>query len=207
MELESNMSDSIIHLNDDVMKKEISIPLLSALLLLLVSCGTTAYVQKDRTYDFSKVKTYAWVPVQKDSLGKKRVNDLVGTRIRQSVNKNLAANGWKEDNRRPDVLLVYDVDVQKETRSVSNPVYSYPTTRWFYNPYNGRYLPVYYPSQLMGYRNDKEIVNEGTFTITLMDAATEKTIWQGWTTSEVNGRRLTDKEIDENVKAIIRKLS
>ena len=189
------------------MKTSMLIPALPVALFLLASCGTTAYVQKDNSYDFSRVKTYTWVPVQKDSTGRKKVNDLVAARIRQSANKNLAANGWKEDNRKPDVLLLYDVDLQKETRNVSNPVYSYPTTRWFYNPYNGRYLPVYYPSQLMGYRNDRETVNEGTITITLMDAVTEKTIWQGWTTSEVNGRRLTDKEIDENVKAIIKKLS
>jgi hypothetical protein len=39
-----------------------------------------------------------------------------------------------------------------------------------------------------------------------MNAETEKTIWQGWTTSDVNGRRMTDKEIDDNVKAIIKKL-
>ena len=35
---------------------------------------------------------------------------------------------------------------------------------------------------------------------------TEKKIWQGWTKAEMNGKRLTDKEIDDNVKAIIRKL-
>jgi len=39
-----------------------------------------------------------------------------------------------------------------------------------------------------------------------MDANTGKTIWQGTTSSEVNGRRMSDKEIDDNAKAIIKKL-
>ncbi len=38
-----------------------------------------------------------------------------------------------------------------------------------------------------------------------MNANTDKVIWQGWTTAEVNGRKLTDKEIDDNVKAIVKK--
>jgi hypothetical protein len=66
--------------------------------------------------------------------------------------------------------------------------------------------PIYYPSEFLGYNNQQETVNEGTLTLTIMNAETEKTIWQGWTTSDVNGRRMTDKEIDDNVKAIIKKL-
>ena len=79
-------------------------------------------------------------------------------------------------------------------------------TRWFYNPYRRSYVPIYYPSEFLGYNNSKEIVNEGTLTLTVLNADTEKTIWQGWTTSEINGRRMTDKEIDNNVKAIVKKL-
>jgi hypothetical protein len=101
---------------------------------------------------------------------------------------------------------VYDVDVQRESRNVSDPVYSQPTTRWFYNPYQRRYTPVYYPSQFLGYDNRTQTVREGTLTLTMMDADTDKTIWQGWTTSEVNGRTLSDRQIDNNVKAIIKKL-
>ena len=82
-----------------------------------------------------------------------------------------------------------------------------PTTRYFYNPYSRRFVPVYYPSQFLGYDNRTETVKEGTITLTMMNAVNEKTIWQGWTSSEVNGRRMTDKEIDENVKAIVKKLS
>ena len=176
-------------------------------LFMLAACGSTAHVQKDDSVDFSKIKTYAWVKAEKQKGTRPgKFNDLVDNKIRQSVDKNLQATGWREVTRNPDVLLVYDVDVQKETRNVSDPVYSQPMTRWFYNPYRRAYVPIYYPSEFLGYNNSKEIVNEGTLTLTVMNADTEKTIWQGWTTSEVNGRRMTDKEIDDNVKAIIKKL-
>jgi hypothetical protein len=179
------------------------------IIFLLTSCGRQAFVQKDNTVDFSKIRTYAWVEgTQKDSLTQKqKINDLVDRKIRESINRNLQQNGWREVKNNPDVVLVYDVDVQKENRNVSDPVYSMPTTRYFYNPYSRRFVPVYYPSQFMGYDNRTETIKEGTITLTLMNAGNEKTIWQGWTSSEVNGRRMTDKEIDENVKAIVRKLS
>ena len=175
--------------------------------ILFASCSRTAYVQKDNKVDFSKIKTYAWVDgTQKDSITKTKVNDLTDRKIKESIDKNLQLNGWKEVKSNPDVLLVYDVDVQKENRKVSDPVYTQPTTRWFYNPYTRRYTPVYYPSEFVGYQNRNETVKEGTITLTLMDTDKEKTIWQGWTSSEINGKRMTDREIDENVRAIVKKL-
>lgn len=188
----------------------LGIIVLSAFLVfLLTSCGRTAYVQKDNSVDFSRIRTYAWIEgTQKDSLAQKtKLNDLTDRKIRESIDRNLQQYGWSQVKTNPDVVLVYDVDVQKENRNVSDPVYSMPTTRWFYNPYNRRYVPVYYPSQFIGYNNRTETVKEGTITLTLMDADTEKTIWQGWTSSDIYGKRMTDKEIDQNVKAIIKKLS
>jgi hypothetical protein len=48
-------------------------------------------------------------------------------------------------------------------------------------------------------------VKEGTVTINVIDAKTEKTVWQGWTTDEVNSQNLTTKEIQNAVKSIFRK--
>lgn len=190
------------------MKKKQWMMAATAGLLMLAGCGQVAYVQKDDQVDFKKIKTYAWVyGTQKDSLVKKpRTNDLVDRKIRNSIDRNLQKNGWKLVNRNPDVLLVYDVDVQRETRTVSDPVYSLPLTRWYFSPYGRRYVPVYYPSQLMGFNDHRENFREGTITLTVMNAKNDKTIWQGWTSSEINGRRMTDKEIENNVKAIVKKL-
>jgi hypothetical protein len=175
---------------------------------VLAACGNRAYVQKDPSVDFSKIKTYAWVRAQKEKGTARpgRTNDLTDNKIRASMDKNLYANGWRMTRNKPDVLLVYDVDIQKEVRNIQDPVYSQPMTRWYYSPYRRGYYPIYYPSDFLGYNNRQETVNEGTLTLTIMNAETEKTIWQGWTTSDVNGRRMTDKEIDDNVKAIIKKL-
>lgn len=180
--------------------------------VILSGCARVAHVQKDENVDFNSIKSYAWADTyatknNNNAENKAVTNDLTNRKIRQSIDKNLQLKGWREVKQNPDVFLVTDVAVEKEDRSVSTPVYTQPQTRWFYNPYGRRWVPVFYPSQFLGYDNDTRTVNEATLTLTMMDASNDKTIWQGWTYSDLNGKRLSDREIDENVKAIVKKLS
>lgn len=174
---------------------------------LLASCGTTAHVEKDDNADFSRYKTFAWIDKDGEGQGdKNRSNDLTEQRIRQAVNTELEkTSGWREVKNRPDVLLSYDVLVERGTKESSNPVYTRPYSRMVYNPYTRRYTTIYYPSQFMGYERDERPTREGTVTISMIDTRTDKTVWQGWTTDEVSSRNLTSKEIQNSVRAIFKK--
>lgn len=185
-----------------------TVTLLSAM-FLLISCSRTAYVQKDSDVDFSKIKTYSWVRSQAEkekANGSMKNDDLTNRKIRQSIDRNLAEKGWKEVKSNPDVYLVYDVMIEQEDKIDRNAVYTQPFTRWFFNPVSRRWVPVLYPSRFLGFDENTRTVKEGTLTLTMMDADTDKTIWQGWTSSEINGRKLSDKQIDSKVKAIVKKL-
>lgn len=175
--------------------------------LLLAGCSSVAHVEKDKTVNFSNYHTYAWVDTRdrKVDSGKTRVSDLTERRIRESVDAELAKSGWKQAKHKPDVLISYDVLVERSVKDEDNPVYSQPYTRYFYNPYARRWSSIYYPSQFLGYDNNQRSVREGTLTVSLIDARTDKTVWQGWTTDEVNSRNLTSKEIQSSVKSIFRK--
>ena len=181
---------------------------IGTLLVILVSCGTTAMVQKDNNVDIRKFRTYAWVDAStQDTLNKSsKTNDLMDRKIKESIERNLTEVGWKQTKKNPDVLLTYDLDVEKEQRNLRTPMYSNPGYRYVYSPFGRRWVPIFYPSELMGYRNTTETVQEHTLTVSLIDADTDKTVWQGWTTVDNNTRRMTDKEIDNNVRAIVKKL-
>jgi hypothetical protein len=175
--------------------------------LLLASCASVAHVEKDKNANFSSYHSYAWAeskPKEEDS-NKTKISDLTERKIREAVDAELAKTGWKESRHRPDVLISYDVLVERSVKEENNPVYSMPTTRYVYNPYNRRWVSIYYPSQFLGYDNDQRSVREGTLTVSIIDAKTDKTIWQGWTTDEVSSRNLTSKEIQNSVKSIFRK--
>lgn len=172
--------------------------------LLVVSCATPAYVEKDEAADFSRYKSFAWVDnSNKDAKG--RQNELLKKNVQEAVNLKLEKEGWKEDRNSPDVLLSYDMLVERTTRESRDPVYSQPFSRIFYNPYTRRYGRIWYPSTFMGYDSNSFSVREGTLTITMLDARSEKTIWQGWTTDEVRSRNVTKKEVQKSVQNIFRK--
>ena len=174
------------------------------LALVMAGCSPSAHIEKDDATDFSKYKTFAWISKDKSDGG--RTNDLAETKIKQAVNNELEKTaGWRETNKNPDVLLSYDVLVERSVRTQSDAVYSQPFSRLFYNPYSRRYINVFYPSRFMGYDTYDVQTREGTVTISMIDADTDKTVWQGWTTNEVDSRRLSTKEIQNSVKAIFKK--
>jgi hypothetical protein len=175
-------------------------------ILILTSCSSVAHIEKDDTADFSKFKTFSWI--EKDKEGKQagdKKNDLTGLNVRAAVNKELEEEGWKESKNDPDILLSYDVLVEKNVKQQNDPVYSSPFSRVFYSPYSRRYINVYYPSRFQGYDNYEVPIKEGTITITMTDSHTDKMVWQGWTTGEVNSRNLTNREIRNSVQSIFRK--
>jgi len=178
----------------------------SIFVVLLASCGTTAHIEKDDNADFARYKSFKWI--DKDGEGKNdanQKNDFTEQRIRVAVNKELEKSGWKEVKNRPDVLLSYDVLVERGTKESTNPVYTRPTSRVVFNPYTRRYTTIFYPSQFAGYERDERTIREGTVTISMIDTKTDKTVWQGWTTDEVNSKNLTTKEIQNSVRSIFKR--
>ena len=187
------------------MKKK-SLQLLGSLAIttfILVGCSAPAHVEKDKSADFSQYKTYSWIDHNSGKKGKG--NNLEEQNVHNAVVKELQKNGWKEVSGSPDLLVSYDVLVERNNRRSTDPVYSQSYSRLYFNPYTRRYGTIYYPSQFLGYNDYNVPVREGTLTITMMDARSEKTVWQGWSTDEVNSKYLTNGEIQSSVKAIFRK--
>ena len=176
--------------------------LVSAGFVLLMACSPAAHIEKDEGTDFSRFKTYSWMD---NDNGKNRKNNLTEQNIQNAVNEELQKEGWRQVRNNPDVLIGYDILVEKATRERNNPVYSQPFSRVYYNPYTRRYGSIYYPSRFLGYENDAYTAKEGTITVSMVDARNDKTVWQGWTTTEVNSSNLTRKEIQTGVKSIFRK--
>ena len=126
--------------------------------------------------------------------------------VRNAANAELRKAGWNEVASDPDLLVSYDVLVQNNTIRKADPVYSQSYTRTYYNPRLRRWGTIYYPSEFLGYNNYDVPVKEGTITITLTDANTDKNVWQGWTTDELNYTRITPEEITAGVQNIFSKL-
>ena len=170
---------------------------------LLAGCASSAHIEKDETVNFNKYNSFTWLHGENGKL--ENQSDLIESKIRGAVSKEFEKIGWKESKNRPDVILDYDVLVERSNKEQKEPVYSQPYSRLVYNPYTRRYATIYYPSQFLGYESYETVIREGTITVTMIDAKTDKTVWQGWTTAEVNNRNLTNKEIQKAVANIFKK--
>lgn len=184
-----------------------SLPLTLSLFALL-SCSEPVFVQKDPSVSLSNYHTYMWVETKaNDQDNSARPTAYIDMSMRDKVNKELEKKGWKEVSENPDVLISYDVLVERSVEQRSDPVYTQPFTRLFYSPFSRRWVTIYYPSNFVGYETYQVPVKEGTITITMVDAKTDKVVWQGWKTEQLNYSTITDKEIAKSVSNILRKLA
>jgi hypothetical protein len=173
--------------------------------MVLAGCANKVYVQRDESANLAKYKTYMWVDTKDNQDDNKTKTQFADMAVKRTVNDELAKQGWKEVNDHPDVLISYDLLVERTTQQQSDPVYTRPFTRVYYNPFLRRWGTIYYPSQFIGYDTYEAPVKEGTITITMMDAQTDKPVWQAWTTDQLSSTRFTAEEVNRNVHNIFKK--
>ena len=180
---------------------------------VFAGCSNKVYVEKDRTANFSNYRSYAVVDARSsegDTVSRPgKVSDLTDREFKQAVNESMLSSGLTQNNRRPDVLVMYDVLQERGTHQTSySSGYGSPFSSWYFNPYSHGWYSLYYPSQFMGYNSGGEYQdNDRTITISIIDANTNKTVLQGWTTNHSGSRRLTSGEIQSTVQSIFRKFN
>jgi hypothetical protein len=188
------------------MKKALSIFSLAAgALMFLASCGPTSHIEVAKGVDFKNYKTFGWT---NDSGLKKagRVNnDIVDNNIKNSIATELEEKGWQESDQQPDVLLDYNVTVQKGVKQQTVPIYPYSGS--FYMPWRHRMGYYYNPAFFGGYTIDNVPFREGILTVNMMDAKVNKLIWQGSASGDITSKNVTSKEAQADVKSIFKKLN
>jgi hypothetical protein len=194
-----------IFLKKEIMKQNKHLWLAVATTALLMSCANPVYVEKDESVNLAKYKTYSWVDLRTKENDTKNVTAFADESVRRVAMENLANKGWTETSTNPDVLLSYDVLVEKTKETQSNPVYTQPFSRVYYNPYMRRWATVYYPSQFVGYNSYEVPVREATLTLTMTDPNTDKVIWQGWTTERMENSKFATTDVEKAVKNILKK--
>lgn len=183
------------------------LPLAIVSALLFTSCSVTTHVETAAGVNFDNYKTFSWANVTKERKKDNADNDIVDNNIKNAISKQLEDRGWKETAQNPDVILDYCVMVEKKKNRVSEPVYSYPFTHYYYNGWRRRRGYMYYPNDLLGYRTYNIPFKEGTLTVNMIDAKTNKLIWQGSARSEVSSKMVTSNEMQADVMSIFKKFA
>jgi hypothetical protein len=153
------------------------------ILSFIVGCATPLVVDYDydTTYDFTKLRTYDWLPSPPGS----QMEDLTEKRFTHAVNTQLQAKGYSQSADSPDFLISLQ-GIKKTVSSGSIGV-----------PVGGR------GSMSVGVGKSRERVKqEGTLTLDFLDRTNNTIIWQGTATAAVQPKSSPDEQQQRTNKVI-----
>ena len=130
--------------------------LLGAVVVALGGCASvTTSADYDRSTDFSRYRTYGWIPGE-EPIG----NAIVEKRLTAAIDAQLAAKGLTK-NDHPDLLVSMHARLTKQVE--------YETTGYGYGP--GRWQT--------GVQTAREEIPIGTLVVDLVDAGRNELVWRG----------------------------
>ena len=155
---------------------------LTAILFAGPAFAQKIYIDYDKDYDRSTIKTYAWKATPDTSV--KDYDPLLHSRIVSGIEHYLTLGGLAEADSDPDVYVTYHGNSKEELSVNTSSIgvgYGYPSA-WGYGRYGGYggYYGSYYGGMYGGMATTTVTAYQvGTLVIDVWDADTEKLIWRG----------------------------
>jgi hypothetical protein len=162
--------------------------LLIAALALAACASYHVATDHDPKVDFGKLHVYSWAPRPKPA-DPVVENTLVVNRIRDAVDRELAAKGFRRaDGGAPDFVVDFATAFRQRV-----DVWTWPT--WCHGHFGHGFG---------GGGHDVDVVDyvQGTLYVGVIDPATNDLLWRGSATSVVDDESGSAKRIDEAVKAL-----
>ena len=193
-------------------------------LLILVSCGPTYNLVSsdyDRSADFTKYKTFAWLPDKADTVNTPYNNEIIRNNIRNYFGQCISDRGYSFDQDNPELLLQLDITNAKKERVITSYPSSYYYRPYFYgssyySPYRNNYYyrghqsynyqAFNYP--LSGYSSgstttQKQEYVQGAITLNFIDAKLKKMVWTGTAKGDIYDASYISKDLHPAVHSII----
>ncbi|HKT35377.1 MAG TPA: DUF4136 domain-containing protein [Nitrospira sp.] len=142
----------------------------------------------DRSADFNRYHTYAWVAGVQVATGDRRLDSsLVDARIRTTVDRILSTKGYMASRHSsPDFFVAYHAGMKDMMKGAS-------TQNYIGDRAHGTFTTI----------SDIQPYHEGTLTIDIVDAASRQLIWQASAYADVD-QSLGPEERDARMNSIVR---
>ncbi len=155
-------------------------------------CATPLAVDRDydTTYDFSRLRTYDWLPSPPGN----QMEEMTEKRVEGSVNSQLQGKGYSRSAEAPDFLVSVE-GIKKTVTGGSVGVGASVSV-----PVGGRGSV-----SLGGGRSKPREKQEGTLNLNMVDAKTNKVIWQGTATAAIQPKA-SPEEQQQRINQVIAEL-
>jgi hypothetical protein len=199
-----------------------------ATVAFVASCSTIKSVDYDidRSVNFRKYKTYAWIPSQDVPYKDQRYNNqIVENNIKSFSSASLTSKGLQLNVDTPDLLFYYDLQIEKGEHTMQVPIYAHPHN--FAPPppmmmpmhpgMNGQQMLMqqqmmqqqmmmqqqWMPGpQIIGYETRRIPFKNGTLTIVCIERKTNRMIWRGWSESSITDPRTYRENLERKISLI-----
>jgi hypothetical protein len=149
----------------------------------------------DKNTDFSKFKTYKWVPM-KDA---PKVNDLLGKQIKDAIDAELAKKGLtKTDSDAADLYTGYQAGIGTEKQFTSYD------TGWGYGP--GWYRGGWYGGGGGMTTGQTSTIYVGQLALDMNDSKNHDLVWRGIASKTIDPKAKPDKQQKNLAKAVAKLL-
>jgi hypothetical protein len=166
--------------------------------------GARYYSEVDPKVNFRIYHSYAlldeqhYVPTQGH-----RTSDIMESTIEQSLDNEMQRRSYTIDENSPDLLIKYYVEMNTDTKTASEPVYR---QRNVLNS-TGGWRPRYYVTRtpvIVDSRNRTTTEREGVLVIDIIERATNRVIWHGWSEEPIQNRAELATALADNVHDIMK---
>jgi Domain of unknown function (DUF4136) len=172
--------------------------LLQGSMLMLLLGATVALAQDvrynfDKSADFTKYKTYKFVPIK----GATEVNDIVDKQIKTEIESQLSQKGMtKVDGDNADLLIGYQTAIGQEKQFTS-----YDSGGWGYGPGWGR--GGWYGGGGGGMTTGQtSTIYTGQIAIDMYDSAQKDLVWRGVVSKTIDTKAKPEKQQKNLTKAL-----
>lgn len=147
----------------------------------------------DKSADFTKYKKYTWGSNYLLTLQPKDVQERINMAIVDSINRNLRAAGFVEDDSHPDFRVTYEAGGQPQADvGAQRPLYASD-------------MVGYYWGNLSGISSDVWVSSLAKIKITVTDAATKSNLWQATASKTIHDPMKFTNNLQQNVDKAIQK--
>ena len=168
-----------------------------AIVALLAACATGPRVRTDAdpNANFAQYRTWDWYsPIAMEQHG---YSTWMSERVKADIEREMTARGYRRATTSPDLRVNFQAAVAERT-AVSTMPRSDVTWLWSYRARTYVAVPVWYDqTQVSRY-------TEGTLTVDLVDARSNRLVWTGDAIGRVMARDPAQRaaQIDQSVAAI-----
>src|SRR5580700_1068491 len=145
----------------------------------------------DKSADFAKYKKYTWGSNYLLTQQPKDVQERINMAIVDSINRNLRAAGFVEDDSKPDFKIIYEAGGQSQADvGAQRPLYASD-------------MVGYYWGNLSGISSDVWTSSLAKVKITVADAATKSNLWEATASDRIRDPMKFKSKLQQNVDKFI----